>query len=186
MRKLQNKWHFVLLALGIMLLICLIQLIQRKSSEAVLATPVQVHASTEAFFAANVQDIAGKTQTLSQWRGKLLVINFWATWCAPCREEMPELDALQKAHADQLTVLGISLDDLAKTQAYAQQSPVSYPLLAADVEGMALSASLGNIKSVVPYTVIIDSDGKILRSYFGRVSEALLMDSLQGLLSPKP
>ncbi|MBL8506513.1 MAG: TlpA family protein disulfide reductase, partial [Methylobacillus glycogenes] len=103
MRKLQNKWHFALLALGIMLLISLIQLIQRNSSEAVLATPVQVHASTEAFFAANVQDIAGKTQTLSQWRGKLLVINFWATWCAPCREEMPELDALQKAHADQLT-----------------------------------------------------------------------------------
>lgn len=185
MPKLHNKWRFALLALGIMLAISLIQLAQRHGSTPQLATPVETHTSTAPFFAAKVQDIAGNSQALSQWQGKVLVVNFWATWCAPCREEMPELDALQKAYGDQLTVLGVSLDDLAKTQAYAQQSPVSYPLLAADIEGMGLSASLGNIKSVVPYTVIIGSDGKIVSSYFGRVSQALLQEKLQAFLPSK-
>lgn len=184
MRTPQNKWRFVLIAIAILLTISLIQFVQRHFISPRLATPVEVHTSTAPFFAANVLDMTGKTQPLSQWQGKLLVVNFWATWCAPCREEMPELDALQKQYAEQLTVLGLSLDDVTKTQSYAQESPVSYPLLAADIEGMALSASLGNMKSVVPYTVIIDSDGKIVRSYFGRVSQDLLLDTLRPLLTP--
>lgn len=158
-------------------------LLQQFASKPRLAQPVDVYASTAPFFAAQVTDLNQQTQSLAQWQKQLLVVNFWATWCAPCREEMPELAALAQEYAGKLTVLGISLDNLPTMQAFAQRTPMPYPLLSADIEGMALSTSLGNINSVVPHTVIIGPDGKILKSYFGRVTKSLLTESLQSALT---
>ncbi|MDR5172156.1 TlpA family protein disulfide reductase [Methylobacillus flagellatus] len=171
-----SKRGFFVLALA---LAAAILLIQQYASKPRTAHPVETFASTAPFFAAQASDLQDTEQPLSQWQGQLLVVNFWATWCAPCREEMPELAELAREYAGKLVVLGISLDNVEKMQAFAQGKPMPYPLLSAEEEGMKLSASLGNLNSVVPHTVIIGSDGKILKSYFGRVTKALLLETLQ-------
>ncbi|MCB5185686.1 redoxin domain-containing protein [Methylobacillus gramineus] len=181
MTKRLDKKHFVYLALGLMAAGILVQNFVTKPS---LAPPVTVYASTAPFFQASFTDLNNAQQSASQWQGKILVVNFWATWCAPCREEMPELAELHAQYQAQgVEVLGISLDNAEKMRGFAVKTPMNYPLLAADSEGMAISASLGNDKGVVPYTVIIGTDGKIVKSYFGRISKALLEETLQPLLA---
>jgi thiol-disulfide isomerase/thioredoxin len=139
---------------------------------------------TKTLFAATFPDGRGQTQAFSQWRGKVLVVNFWATWCPPCREEMPELSQLQeKYRASGLVIIGIATDDVDKMREFAQQNPVAYPLLAGDFEATNLAASLGNNKNILPYTVTIGRDGKVVVSYFGRLDINVVEQALQPLLS---
>jgi thiol-disulfide isomerase/thioredoxin len=139
---------------------------------------------TKALFAANLPDSGGQTQAFSQWRGKVLLVNFWATWCPPCREEMPELSRLQeKYRAGGLAVIGIATDDVDKMREFAQQNPVAYPLLVGDFEAANLAAGLGNDKNILPYTVVIGRDGKVVASYFGRLDTGIVEQAFQPLLS---
>jgi thiol-disulfide isomerase/thioredoxin len=139
---------------------------------------------TKALFAATFPDSQGRTQALGQWQGKVLLVNFWATWCSPCREEMPELSRLQeKYRAGGLAVIGIATDDVDKMREFAQQNPVTYPLLAGDFEATNLAAGLGNDKNILPYTVTIGRDGKVVASYFGRLDTGIVEKTLQPLLS---
>lgn len=139
---------------------------------------------TKTLFAAAFPDGGGQTQAFSQWRGKVLVVNFWATWCPPCREEMPELSQLQeKYRGSGLVVVGIATDDVEKMREFAQQNPVAYPLLAGDFEATNLAAGLGNDKNILPYTVVLRRDGKVVVSYFGRLDMGTLEQALQPLLS---
>jgi thiol-disulfide isomerase/thioredoxin len=134
--------------------------------------------STHALFSAQLPDAAGKVQNLDQWRGKILIVNFWASWCVPCREEMPELSELQERYrSSNLIVLGISTDDLGKMRAFHQELPVKYPTLAGDYEAIKLAERLGNDKGVLPYTLIVDTKGKIVKTYFGRINQALLAET---------
>ena len=138
--------------------------------------------STKAFFAAKLPDENGVSQVLSQYQGKIIVLNFWATWCPPCREEMPELSALHDAYQDKnVVVLGVAIDEVGLVKEFTQATPVSYPLFAAENDGMALSDELGNNKGVLPYTLIIGSDGKVVKTYFGRISKSLLETTLATL-----
>lgn len=140
--------------------------------------------STQAFYASTLPDASNMPQAFEQWRGKIVVVNFWATWCPPCREEMPELSQLHTQYRDQnVVVLGIASETVAQIEDFARTTPVSYPLLAGDMQAMDLSASLGNDKSVLPYTVILDSNGNIAKSYFGRINKALLEQSILPLLT---
>jgi peroxiredoxin len=139
--------------------------------------------TTHSLFAASLPDITGKSQALSQWKGKIIVVNFWATWCPPCLEEMPELSKLQERYRDRnIIVLGISTDDLDKIREFAELHPVSYPLLSGNIEAMDLGISLGNDKGVLPYTAIINLDGTVAKTYFGRVDQALLEKTLLPLM----
>lgn len=143
--------------------------------------------STAALFAATLPDAQGQQQALEQWRGKIMVVNFWATWCPPCREEMPELSQLQDQYRDQnLVVVGISTENVAQIHDFAETLAVSYPLLAGDMEAMNLGSSLGNDKSVLPYTVIIRADGSIAKAHFGRINKALLEQTLLPLIAVSP
>jgi len=138
--------------------------------------------STKAFFAAKLADENGISQALSQYQGKIIVLNFWATWCPPCREEMPELSALHQAYQDKnVVVLGVAIDEVGLVKEFAQATPVSYPLFAAEDEGMALGSDLGNNKSVLPYTLIIGRDGKVVKTFFGRINKSLLEATLATL-----
>ncbi len=140
-------------------------------------------ADTAPLFAASLPDTRGVSQPLAQWRGQVLIVNFWATWCPPCRDEMPELSALHdKFHARGLSVLGIATDDVAKMQTFATEMQVSYPLFAADLEGMPLAARLGNTRDVLPYTVLVGRDGKVVASYVGRINSRALEQALNPLL----
>lgn len=138
---------------------------------------------TAALFASTFPDENGEQQKLSQWQGKTVVLNFWATWCGPCREEMPELSELHTEYADKnVVVLGIALDEIEAIKEFTTETPVSYPLFSAEESGGQLAANLGNDKSALPYTVIIKADGSIANTYFGRISKALLEETLVKIL----
>lgn len=135
-----------------------------------------------ALFAATFPDQNGSAQPLAQWRGKVVVVNFWATWCPPCREEMPELSAFQDKYSSRdVVILGISTDDVAKIRDFAKESPTRYPLLSGDFEAMALAESLGNNKGILPYTVLLGRDGRIVRAYFGRLDMKILEQDVLAL-----
>ncbi len=139
--------------------------------------------STQALFTANFPDENGKPQALNQYEGKVVVLNFWASWCEPCREEMPELSELHTAYKDKnVVVLGMAIEDVAGINDFLKETKVSYPLFAADVQGMDIATSLGNNKGVLPYTVIIKADGTVVKTYFGRITMPLLEQTLKTIL----
>lgn len=148
-------------------------------------TPAKL-SDTAILFASTLPDAQGAAQNLAQYRGKTLVINFWATWCPPCRDEMPELSALQNAFSkNNVVVIGIAIDTPMAVNEFLKEAPVSYPILLAEDEGMAIGDSLGNDKGVLPYTVIIDADGIITDRFFGRITQTLLADHLKPLALKK-
>ena len=139
--------------------------------------------ATQAFFAATMPDEKGHPQALKQYAGKIVVLNFWATWCEPCREEMPELSLLNDAYKNKnVVVLGVAIDDVGAVSDFTKETKVSYPLFAADMEGMHYATNMGNDKDVLPYTVIIKADGTVAKTYFGRVTKPLLEETLTTLL----
>lgn len=143
--------------------------------------------STEAVFNTKLPNENGVIQNLSQYKGKVIVLNFWATWCPPCREEMPELDALYKKYQSQnVVVIGIAAEELATMRQYAINSPVSYPLLAGDMEAIGLASLLGNAQGALPYTVIINTNGLVESVYLGRISVPKLEKTIDKLLKPLP
>jgi thiol-disulfide isomerase/thioredoxin len=143
----------------------------------------KVEISSAPLFTTPLTNMQGVQQNLSQYKGKIIVLNFWATWCPPCREEMPELSELQLEYINKnVVVLGIAEDELPLVKEYLQTSPVTYPIFIAENEGMNLGANLGNDKGVLPYTVIIGADGSVIDTFYGRISKPLLEKSLQNLL----
>jgi thiol-disulfide isomerase/thioredoxin len=113
-------------------------------------------------------DVAGKETSLAQWRGKLLVVNFWATWCAPCREEMPEFVRLQAEFGGKgLQFVGIALDDADKVGQFAAEIGLNYPALIGGYGAMELSKTLGNRLMALPFTVIVSRDGTIAHTQLG-------------------
>ena len=140
-------------------------------------------ASTQALFNATLPDEKGRPQALKQYVGKIVVLNFWATWCEPCREEMPELSQLNDAYKNKnVIVLGVAIDDVGAVGNFVKETKVSYPLFAADMDGMQYATNLGNDKDVLPYTVIIKADGTVAKTYFGRITKPLLEETLSKLL----
>jgi thiol-disulfide isomerase/thioredoxin len=123
-------------------------------------------------------DLAGQRQSLAQWDGKLIVLNFWASWCAPCVEEMPLLDRAQHRLAGRgVQVIGIASDGVAATRDFLAAHPVGYPILVEDPDALApgahdLSVTYGNSRNVLPYSVLIGRDGRILAQRFGNFSES--------------
>jgi thiol-disulfide isomerase/thioredoxin len=141
------------------------------------------NAPTEALFAANFPDEENKLQAMSQWHGKVLVINFWASWCSPCLEEMPMLDEFQADFgAKEVRIVGISVEDVDHLKAFSEELKVNYPLVAGDVEAMALAQSLGNDKGILPFTVVIDKSGKIVQTMFGLITKSMLEKAVTPLL----
>ena len=139
--------------------------------------------STQGLFATNFPNENGRPQALKQYAGKIVVLNFWASWCEPCREEMPELSELHTAYKDQnLVVLGMAIEDVAAINDFLKETKVSYPLFAADMQGMEIASHLGNDKGVLPFTVIIKPDGTVAKTYFGRVTKPLLEQTLETLM----
>lgn len=130
-----------------------------------------------ALWNTTLSDPAGKQVALSSFKGKPLLINFWATWCEPCRDEMPEISALARAHPE-IAVLGLAIDELAAVHEFNASTPVSYPLLIAENEGMPLAEQLGNNNGVLPFTVLLTATGQISQTFFGRVNRDMLEKAL--------
>ena len=121
----------------------------------------------------------GEWVTPDDFPGKVLLINFWATWCAPCREEMPMLVDLQTQFDDAgLQVVGIAMDDVQKVREFVEAFDISYPILVGSADVMDVNQRYGNQSGALPYSVLIDRDG-IIRWQF---SGALQADELVGVL----
>ncbi len=122
----------------------------------------------EQFFAMQLPDSEGKPQALAQWRGKPIVLNFWASWCAPCVKEMPALSKTQLDFASRgVQVLGIGIDSPQAVQEFKNKHQISYPLLVSGMEGSELARSFGNQAGGLPFTILLDANGKVKKTYLG-------------------
>ncbi len=128
-------------------------------------------------------DLKGQQQALAQWKGKILVLNYWATWCPPCRDEMPGFSRLQdKLGAKGVQFVGISIDQADKVMDFQKETPVSYPLLIGEFGAMQTSIDLGNDRQAMPFTAIFDRNGTLHSFKLGRFAEADLEKALNRLL----
>ena len=136
---------------------------------------------TRLLFAQTMPDLNDQPQALSQWRGKLLLVNFWATWCAPCVQEMPELSALQQQRASTLQVVGIGIDSPSAMRDFVKKLPVSYPVLVGGMAATDLTRALGDTVGGLPFTVLIDARGRIVQRYRGRLAINMLRSDIASI-----
>jgi alkyl hydroperoxide reductase subunit AhpC len=137
----------------------------------------------KAFFANPWQTPDGKSVDTKEWRGKVLVVNFWASWCPPCVEEMPTLDKLQAEFKTQnVLFVGIGIDSPSNIRQFLEKTPVSYPIVIGGLEGSNISKQMGNAQGALPYTVIINPQGKATNSKLGKISEEELRSAIKSAL----
>jgi len=123
-------------------------------------------------------DLDGKVQRLAQWRGRRVLLNFWATWCAPCRKEMPALAAAQSRHPD-ARIVGIALDQPQTVRDYLKHTPVDYPILIGIDADPEPTLRFGDTVGALPYSVLIGPDGRIERSKLGPLDAGALATWLE-------
>ena len=139
--------------------------------------------ATAALLALRLKDLDGTEQALNQWQGKVLVINFWATWCAPCREEIPAFVRLQEKYRDRgLQFVGIAIDEPGPARAFAREFAINYPVLVGNLQAMEISRAAGNRAGALPFTVVLDRRGSVADTALGKLSEDRLDALILGLL----
>jgi len=155
----------------------------RKSSTPLSAMEEVRPGAAEAVAQASFYDLNEKVQPLAQWKGKVMVVNFWATWCPPCRAEIPEFIRFQKLYGKQgVQFIGIAIDQKSKVQAYAEDIGMNYPVLLGDLAGIDLAKRIGDAEGGLPYSVIVDRSGKIVTTQIGAISFEKLEATIQPLL----
>jgi thiol-disulfide isomerase/thioredoxin len=141
--------------------------------------PAQGAIAPASLLAAGFADTRGRPQTLAQFQGKLVVVNFWATWCAPCREEMPALMRLQGRWAGRkVQFVGLSSEEPERVETFGRTLGVTYPLWVGGEGVGELGRRLGNRLGVLPYTVILDGRGNVLETRVGPYTEGQLEERL--------
>ena len=152
-----------------------------RSSATVVDRTLSPRAIVERVYAARLADLNGASQGLEQLRGQVLVVNFWATWCAPCREEIPGFVSLQERYGSSgLQFVGIAIDQPENVAEFAREFRINYPLLTGGLETMDLLRQAGNRAGVLPYTLIIDRGGNLVGREPGGLKEA----RLEGIIRP--
>jgi len=135
---------------------------------AVPAVPVGQAAAPVTF---NFPDLDGKQRHLTEWQGQVVLLNFWAPWCPPCRKEMPALMELQEKYAARgLTVVGITIDTQDNAQAFADSLGINFPILLGEDGGLELAQTLGNKVGALPYTVLLDRQGHIAHTHRSEIT----------------
>jgi thiol-disulfide isomerase/thioredoxin len=150
-----------------------------------LMPPKENTPSTASLYNSMINDPDGRPQSLKQFQDKTIVLNFWATWCEPCLEEMPELSKIYTENKSKnLVVVGIAIDEERAVKSYLKKTKVAYPIFVDEDKGVILSKNLGNNEGILPYTVIINSKGNIQKTILGRVHKDQLDAILKPLLQP--
>ncbi|MBK8894833.1 MAG: TlpA family protein disulfide reductase [Propionivibrio sp.] len=144
-------------------------------------SPEGAQKAVDRLFSLTLPDLAGQPQAIAQWRGKVLVVNYWASWCAPCVKEMPVFSRMHAHYSGWgVQFVGIGLDDAEKIRAFAKSTPVSYPLLVSDFSSQS---SVLEIKGL-PLTLVIGRDGRLEMTHLGPLDEATLEPVLKRLIGP--
>lgn len=170
----QRKWWY-LIPLALAALAAGAWLAQERYAPEAPAAP-----ALAALWQLGFPDHQGRQQPLSQWRGQVVVLNFWASWCAPCREEMPDFAALRtQFRPSGVEFVGIAIDNPANVARFLQQQPVDYPILIGEGAAHSLARQLGNPSGALPYTIVLDRDGSIALSHLGRFPRATLESALR-------
>jgi thiol-disulfide isomerase/thioredoxin len=148
-----------------------------------LPQPSAEQQAVQQLFSTPLQGSDQQTHTLEKWRkDSVLVVNFWATWCAPCVQEMPELSALQQEYRGKhLQILGVGIDKLDQINAFGEKYQISYPLFAAGLQGTQLLPGLGDQAGGLPYTLLLGRDGSLIKKYEGRLNMAQLRADIEQL-----
>jgi thiol-disulfide isomerase/thioredoxin len=141
---------------------------------------------TDTLWQLSFPDALGHTQSLSQWRGKILVLNFWASWCSPCREEIPDFVAIRSQYQPEgVEFVGLAIDNQANVTQFMQRQSVNYPILIGEGAASNLARQLGNPSGALPYTIVLGRDGRIVLTHLGRLPRATLEAALDKLTLSK-
>ena len=133
----------------------------------------RIDATAGAIYTAQFAEADGKEHRLGEWQHKLLVINFWATWCGPCKEEMPILARLQEKYAaNNVQIVGIAVDSRVNVSNFAKKFHAGYPLLPDEAGAIEFSKRLGNRLGLLPFTVVLKPGGEPVFTRLGVVTEA--------------
>ncbi|MGZ8272500.1 MAG: TlpA family protein disulfide reductase [Burkholderiaceae bacterium] len=140
-------------------------------------------ASAEAFFAQTFKDLDGEPRAMAAWQGQLVVLNFWATWCPPCVEEMPDLQRVHDEYRSRdVVVIGLGIDNPSALKRFQDEYNLALPLFAAGAAGSELAKALGNSSGALPYTLLIDRKGRIVHARLGQIRPAELRSWLDAQL----
>jgi len=140
------------------------------------------NAGPQALWASAMPNTSGQTQTLSKYKGHPLVVNFWASWCGPCVQEMPELSAMQTQYLSKgIQFVGIGIDSPDNIKEFTKKVKVTYPIYVAGFGGADLARAFGNSAGGLPFTVVIDAQGKVRYAKLGRIDAAELRQALSAL-----
>jgi thiol-disulfide isomerase/thioredoxin len=152
-----------------------------------LTSPISSATEVDSLFSASFIDPSGKPVELSSYRGKPLIVNFWARWCGPCRKEIPQLTKIQDSYREKgIVVLGIALEEADAREAvadFAKAYDVNYPIVLGDNrKTLWLMQILGNSRGGLPFTVVIDAKGKLLSRKLGEITASELTEAAKSLL----
>ena len=152
------------------------------ANRAVAASSEPARANPLVLYDARLPGLDGQEFSLSTLKGRPVVVNFWATWCAPCVQEMPHLDSMAK-ELPEIKFVGIGIDTAQNIAQFVAKLPVTYQLLVAGHAGIAMVRELGNSAGGLPFTLLFDANGSIFDSILGQVEPNDLRQRIERLVT---
>jgi thiol-disulfide isomerase/thioredoxin len=135
--------------------------------------PMSQSRTVAAIYATTLPDLESRPQSLSQWKERTILVNYWATWCIPCRTEIPVLVGIQaRTSSKNIQIVGIALDTPPEVRAFAKSLAINYPVLIGGLSNIDLTRPLGNKSGALPFSMVLSPGGKVLRSHLGALTEA--------------
>ena len=130
-----------------------------------------------------LMDSSSNPHSVNEWQGKIRIINFWATWCPSCLKEIPDFIALQEQYSERnIQFIGVAIDNKESVEKFIYSKTINYPILLAENEGLILAHQLGNVMNIVPYTIIVNQQGVIVKQYQGEVNKDELLKIIESLV----
>lgn len=148
-------------------------------------TFIKDEVTTDYFYNSTVKDFNGKDVPLNEYKNQWILVNFWATWCPPCKAEIPDLNRFNQLHSKDVKLIGIAVDDKKAVKKFVNKVPIGYTSLISNNEGMSISRSLGNDKEFLPFTVLINPQNQLEMVFVGMVDLRKLNEMLGELRRTK-